>query len=266
MKMFVETDMEGVAGIINVEDYLSPSGRYHEKARRLVTEEVNAAVRGFADAGFDDVIVADGHGSGAMDIELLDRRARMMRGRMGWPSVLDASFDALAFVGQHPKAGTPYAHIPHTQWFGIIDMSINGISIGEYGQTVLCGNELDVPIIFASGDAAFCREAKELTPWVETVAGKEGTLGGKGDELERDAYGRSHIAAIHRHPEVVRQEIEEVARRAAGRFIEDPSSFGRIDIQPPYKLVVRYRQVGDKPPHTEEREHPTSIIDLLNSQ
>lgn len=266
MKLYVQTDMEGVAGVISVDDYIHPSGRYYDAGKRLLTEEVNAAVRGFVEGGFDDITVADAHGSGAINIELLDPRVQLMRGwPTGWPCLLDESFDALAFVGQHAKAGTENAHIPHTQWFGIVDLSINGISIGEYGQHVFCAQELGVPTIFASGDAALCREAGELTPSVETVVGKQGTAPGRGDELERDAYGHSHEAAIHRHPSVVREELQRTALRAARRFRDEPDSFGRVEIQPPYKLVVRYRQVGDNPPHTVERTHPDSIAALMNS-
>lgn len=266
MKIYVQTDMEGVAGVINVDDYLSPAGRYHEKGKRLVTEEVNAAVRGFLEGGFDDIVVADGHGSGALDIELLDRRARLMRGwPTGWPLLLDGSYDAVAFVGQHAKAGTQHAHIPHTQSFGYIDLSINGISIGEYGQFVLCANELDVPVIFASGDAAFCREVNELTPWAETVAGKEGTSPGTGRELDNDAYGHSHQTAIHLHPETVRERIEQKAGEAARRFAADPVSFGRVAIEPPYKLIALFRGEKGAEPRRVEREHPSSIAELMNS-
>ncbi len=182
MKIYIQTDLEGVAGVINVDDYLAPDGRYYETAKRLQTEEVNAAVRGFAGAGFGDIVVADGHGAGAVNIELLDSRARLMRGwPIGWPLLLDGSYDALAFVGQHAKAGTEHAHIAHTQSWHYLDLSVNGISIGEYGQMVLCAQELDVPIIFGSGDAAFCREVQALTPWAQTCEGKEGTIPDSGD-------------------------------------------------------------------------------------
>lgn len=265
MKIYVQTDLEGVAGVINVTDYLAPAGRYYEKAKRLLTEEVNGAVRGFAEGGFDGIVAADGHGAGAVDIELLDSRARLMRGwPTGWPLLLDGSYDALAFVGQHAKAGTEYAHIPHTQWWNYLDLTINGISVGEYGQLVLCANELGIPVIFASGDAAFCREAKELTPWVETVVGKVGTTPGSGDELDADAYGHSHETAVHWHPKLVRRRIEEAALKVASRFHEDPSQFGRIDIEPPYKLVARFRKHGDAEPHEVEREHPSSIAELMD--
>jgi D-aminopeptidase len=267
MKLYVMTDLEGVAGVINVADYLGPTGRYHEVGKRLLTAEVNAAVRGFIAGGFDDIVVADGHGSGAVNIELLDPRARLMRGwPTGWPLLIDKSYDALAFVGQHAKAGTELAHIPHTQWFGIIDMSLNGLSIGEYGQMVLCAGELDIPVIFGSGDAAFCREVAALTPWVLTVESKKGTAPGRGDELAADAYGRSHEGAIHRHPSAVCAEIETTARSAAERFRENPRRCGRVAVQPPYKVVIRYRQVEDKPPKTVEHVHPDSIAEAFNAR
>ena len=53
-RLFIMTDLEGVAGVISGKDYLYPTGRYYETARRLLTEEVNAAIAGFAAAGFDD--------------------------------------------------------------------------------------------------------------------------------------------------------------------------------------------------------------------
>ena len=265
MKIYVMTDMEGVAGVMNVDDFIYATGRYHEKAKRLVTEEVNAAVRGFAGGGFDDIVVADGHGPGAIDIELLDTRARLMRGwPTGWPLLLDKSYHAVAFVGQHAKACTPCAHIPHTQSSHYIDLSINGVSIGEYGQFVLCANDLDIPVIFASGDAAFCKEAKELTPWVETVAGKEGTAPGTGEELDTEAYAHSHEAAIHVHPEVVRQTIEETALKAARRFTREPGGFGRAPVKPPYELTARFRGEKGAAPRHVERRHPSSIAQLFN--
>ena len=37
------TDMEGVAGILNFQDWAFNDGRYYDKGKRLLTEEVNAA-------------------------------------------------------------------------------------------------------------------------------------------------------------------------------------------------------------------------------
>ena len=71
MKIMIMTDMEGCAGILNHDDWVMPEGRYYEKGKRLLTEEVNAALAGFFEAGAGEVVVVDGHGYGGIDPELL---------------------------------------------------------------------------------------------------------------------------------------------------------------------------------------------------
>ena len=46
MEILVMTDLEGCAGIINFKDWAHAASRYYDKAKRLLTEEVNAAVDG----------------------------------------------------------------------------------------------------------------------------------------------------------------------------------------------------------------------------
>src|SRR5207249_8463986 len=64
-KIFVITDMEGVAGIFNTELQCLPfkSPRF-EESRKLLSGEINAAVDGLLDAGSTEVVVWDGHSSG----------------------------------------------------------------------------------------------------------------------------------------------------------------------------------------------------------
>jgi len=154
MKIYIVTDMEGCAGILNHDDWVVPSGRWYETGLKILTEETNAAIEGFFEGGASEILVLDGHGAGGINPLFLDERARLLRGPMapGTYFNLDKSYDALAFVGQHAKAGTPYSHITHTGWFGVIDDSINGISIGEFGLIALCGMELGIPTIFAAGE------------------------------------------------------------------------------------------------------------------
>lgn len=166
MKIMIMTDMEGVAGVLNFEDRVFPTGRFFRDGQRLLTTEVNAAVDGFFAGGADEVLVVDGHGCGGILPDLLDERAFLMRGppQPVWPWGLDRSFAGLAFVGQHAKAGTPFSHMTHTQNFEYADLAINGISIGEYGQLALCAMELGVPTILACGEKALTDEAASLTP------------------------------------------------------------------------------------------------------
>ena len=138
MKLFLMTDMEGVCGVVNHDIWVTPEGRYYEEGKKLLTLEINAAVEGFYAAGATDILVVDAHGYGGINNLLLDERVKYLRGPLPtpYPYMLDASFDAIAWIGQHAKAGTEYAHMAHTGWFNTVDYRINDISVGEFGQVV----------------------------------------------------------------------------------------------------------------------------------
>ena len=91
-------------------------------------------------------------------------------------------FDAVAWVGQHAKAGTPFAHLAHTSSMRVVDQRINGISVGEFGMSVFMGVVMGIQPIFGSGDLAFCKEAAALCPEMITVSVKEGVIPGSGRE------------------------------------------------------------------------------------
>jgi len=265
-RIYIMTDMEGVAGVQNAEQWIGPEGRYYDVGRKLLTLEVNAAIEGFFAGGATEVVVSDGHGSGAMNIELLDPRAQLERGwAAGWPgpSLVSGDFDAVAWVGQHAKAGTPYAHLAHTQGWNYLDLSINGVSIGEFGQLALCASELGVRSIFAAGDKALTEEAQALIPGIETVWVKRGTTPGRGDELAAEAYSRRNTAAIHLQPEKARALIRAGAERAIRRA--QTEEFGLIDLKPPFDRLARFRpeRAGQSVLVAGER-HPSSVIALMN--
>ncbi len=266
MKILIVTDMEGVAGVLNHDDWVIPGGIYYEKGQRLLTEEANAAVDGFFTAGADEVVVRDGHGAGGLDPELLDERALLSRGpaEQGFPCVIHDTYDAVAFVGQHAKAGTPNSHITHTGWFDVIDMDVNGISIGEYGQASLCAMELGIPVILACGEEALCKEAQALTPGVVTVSGKRGLMGDGLDDLNTDEYRAAKLGALHKSPVMVRGLIREGARTALETLKKTQEAFKYPTLTPPYKRTRWVRQQGDKAAYTAVAEHPDSFIALMN--
>jgi len=174
MKVFLMTDLEGVAGVLNFQEWTGPGKPYYPVARELLTLEVNAAVAGLFEGGANHILVCDAHGPGAIDVKLLDPRVELQRGwpEEMWPLGLDNSFDAVTWVGQHAKAGTPFAHLCHTQSLEYLDESVNGISIGEFGELAMCASELGVRAIFGSGDEAFTKEAQALVPGIETASVK----------------------------------------------------------------------------------------------
>lgn len=265
MKLYVMTDLEGVAGVLNFQEWTGPGKPYYELAKEFLTKEVNAAVDGFFEGDATEILVADGHGPGGINIKLLDSRVDYLRGwgEGPWPLMLDETFDALAFVGQHAKSGTPYGHLAHTQSTAYLDLSINGISIGEFGQLAMCASELGVRTIFGSGDEAFTKETQKLTPGLETVAVKRGVKPGKGDELTKKEYRRFTSSAIHTHPVRARRMIRGSALRAIQRAQEE--DFGIIELEPPFERVAKFRATEDNPKQTISREtHPTSVISVMN--
>ena len=265
-RIYIMTDLEGVAGVRDSEQWCVPEGRYYDTGRKLLTLEVNAAIEGFFAGGATEIVVADGHGRGAVDIELLDPRAQMERGWPGgWPgpSMAAGGFDAVAWVGQHAKAGTPFAHLAHTQSMNYIDLSVNGVSIGELGQLALCASELCVRSIFASGDRALSEEARALVPGIETVSVKRGTTPGRGDELTTEQYRGRNTAAVHLQPGTVRRLVREGAERAIRRA--QAEDFGLIPLKAPFERVGRFRpQQAAQPARVCRDSHPSSVIGMMN--
>jgi len=266
MRVYVMTDMEGVAGVLNFQEWTGPGKPYYEMAREFLTLEVNAAVDGLLAGGATDILVVDAHGPGGINVKLLDPRVQVSRGWSDpvWPLLLDASFDFAIWVGQHAKAGTEYAHLCHTQSLAYLDESINGISIGEFGELAMCAGELGVRAIFATGDYAFTKEAQALVPGIETVAVKWGVKPGTGENLTEEEYVRFTGSARHLHPTQARSLIREGALRAIQRAQRE--DFGIISLTPPFTRVVKLRPSKERPKATMAvMTHPTSLIGVMNT-
>jgi D-amino peptidase len=265
MKIFISTDMEGVCGVINHDDWVLPTGRYYDEGKRLLSLEASAAAEGFFAAGADEVVIVDGHGAGGIDQAYLDRRTSLQRSSVGpYPFSLDKTYDAIAWVGQHAKAGTEFAHIAHTGWFNVLDDSINGVSIGEFGHMAMIAAFLGISSIFGAGDEAFTAEAKALAKGIETVSVKRGLTPGRGDEYDCTGYRNRNLGCIHMHPAKACELIRNGAENALKRFIRDRNSFVPIDIKPPFRRVIKYRPDAGTPAYEAYAEHPDDLIAMMN--
>ena len=264
MKIYIMTDQEGVAGVLNSVDYAFLESHYYELAKELLTGEVNAAIDGFFAAGASEITVADGHGPGSIHQLQLDPRAELLRGfSTGYPYLLDSTYDYIAWVGQHAMSRTEYAHLAHTGSMAKFEYTVNGTAIGEFGQLALCASELGPRSIFGAGDKAFCLEAAALVPGIETVAVKRGTTPGKGDECDAKQYALRNTGAIHWHPERARQAIRKGAERAIRRAQKE--AFGLIPMKPPFEMIKQFRATSERPRTTIRDTHPTSVIALFKS-
>jgi D-amino peptidase len=244
MKLLIMTDMEGVAGVLNAQDYLAPSGRLYEVGRELTTRECNAAVEGALAAGATEILVVDGHGAGAIDPRLLHPAARLLAGQPK-PRAFgcDPSFDAAFVVGQHAMSNTDGGHLAHTNSWGVESWRLNGLLIGELGKEMLLFAACGVPTVLVTGDAACCAEARALVPEVETAAVKEGVRRGSATGLTAEANARFNQAAVHLHPDRARDAIRAAAERALRRRGEIPL----FVLPPPYELVSVSRPAEGRP-------------------
>jgi D-amino peptidase len=225
LKVFISVDMEGITGVVNWED-VSRTGKDYDRFRRIMTEEVNAAIEGALAAGATEIVVRDSHGSARNILPaLLDPSARLIRDWSGGPKGMmegiDESFDAVIFIGYHAKAGTPDALLEHTSSGNVADFSINGISMPEAGYNSLIAGYYDVPVVFTAGDKALCEQIEGLLGDVETVAVKEG-IG---------------AAALSLHPEVSHERIRAGVERALGNL----DRFEPFKLDTPYTLVLRLK-------------------------
>lgn len=265
MRISIMTDMEGVCGIVDMDNWCVPGGAYYDEGKKLLTKEINAAAEGFFEAGATEIYVVDGHGCGGINHLILDNRCKYARLYPGvWPFTLDEGFDVTATIGQHAMARTEFAHLAHTGTFHVFECTINDIPVGEYGQLIFCAQSLGITPIFASGDEAFTKEAKKLVKGIETVAVKRGLTPGRGDECSLEEYAARNLSAIHIHPEKARELIKEGAYKSLKKYIEKKDSFKVSGIKAPCKRVMRFRPSAEKPAFTIISEHSDSIIKLLN--
>ena len=177
MKILIAADMEGITGVVSW-DQVNTTHPEYTRFRKLMTGDVNAAIRGAFDAGATGVIVTDGHAYGRnLLIEELEPLAKL---NSGTPSPLsmvqgvDQGVDGVIYVGYHARIGAQNAILEHT-WSDerVHGLWINGQEFGEIGLNGgVCGH-FGVPVIMISGDQTACAEAADLFSGIEQVVVKQ---------------------------------------------------------------------------------------------
>jgi D-amino peptidase len=225
-EILIAADMEGISGVVHW-DQVDPKHKEYDRFRKLMTADVNAAVRGAFEGGATAAVVADGHGSGRnILVEDLDPRARLNSGSpspLGMVQGVDGGLDAAMFVGYHARVGSQNAILDHT-WSSstVAGVWLNGRPLGEIGwNAAVCGH-FHLPVILLSGDQTACAEAVELLGAVETVAVKQ---------------ARGRMAAECLPPQVAQEQIFEAARRAVRRLVAGDAP-PPLRFEPPLALQV----------------------------
>jgi D-amino peptidase len=204
LKIYIETDLEGASGVFQFAQTREPGSPLNQRAREYFMGDLAAVIRGLRDAGVGEILVLDGHGSGALLPHLMEPGAKYIVGKCPPGSHLwglDKSYSGLIMLGHHAMMGTPDGVLNHTQssktenryWY-------NGVESGELAQCAAIAGHHGVPPIMVSGDEATCREAEKFFgPSCVTVAVKRG--------IAREA------AVLYPFPET-RRALFEGAKRA----------------------------------------------------
>ena len=175
-KVYISVDMEGISGVVHA-DHTGRDGKDYEMARRLMTLEANAAIEGALEAGADEVVVNDSHGTQRNLLpELLDQRVKLITGSPKPQTMmagLDDTFQAVLCVGYHARAGSE-GILDHTISGRVVhEIQVNGQSQGELGLNVGIAGHYGVPIVLVTGDSTCSAQAQELIPGVEVATVKE---------------------------------------------------------------------------------------------
>ncbi|MDI3288202.1 M55 family metallopeptidase [Polyangium sp. 15x6] len=206
MQVYISVDMEGVAGVVHV-DQTRRTGADYERARRWMTDEANAAVMGAFEGGATSVLVNDSHGDMRnLLLDELDPRAEIVTGSLKPLSMVQGiapGFGCALFVGYHAGAGSRAGILDHT-FFGrvVARCRVGGRDFNETAiNAAVCG-ALGIPVALVTGDQTVCAQARDILGEVETVQVKEAI---------------TRYAARSLSPIAARKRIRDGASRAVQR-------------------------------------------------
>jgi D-amino peptidase len=224
-KVYLSTDIEGTAGIVDWSQVIGPGAEY-EVGRRLLLAEVNAAIDGAADAGATAFLVNDSHASmHNLPPAAVHGEASYLSGKhkpLYMMEGLDGSFDAVFLLAYHGSIGHERAILAHTyNPSAIWEVKLNGVVVGESGLNALVALHHGVPVALITGDQATADEARALMPGIEAVVVKRSV---------------SRFAAESLHP----RQACELIRAGARTAIERLDGMRPPDIAVPTTLEITF--------------------------
>lgn len=262
MKIFISADMEGATGVVHG-DQLMPEGKTYERARKLMTADINAVITGaLREAPESEFVVCDGHAvMRNIILEDLHEAAQLVIGPahpnnkpLCQSQGCDDSFELALFTGYHSRAGTPGGLLSHT-WVGrtIANYRINGELVGETAINAGVMGHFDIPVGLVSGAHELESEASATIP--------EGFV----FVATKQTYGPT--AALCLPPVKTRKLLEEGAGEAVRRFRDGRLQPFKPKLPVTIEIEVHRREMADKSaqvPGVERKDERTFTVTADN--
>lgn len=214
MRVYISADMEGITGQVNWKACGAPASDHYDFAfaRRMMTHDVNAAIRGVRRAGATRVVVKDSHGTSRnILIDELEPGTELISGEGagddGMVHGVGEGFDCALLIGYHGMAGADRGVMEHTISGSNHRVWIGDRQVGEMGMSGMICAHYGVPLVMVSSDDAGCAEARNFFANVATASTKSG-------------YGRYMARCLHP------SETAALIERAAFEGVERRSTVG----------------------------------------
>lgn len=226
MKVFISSDMEGTAGVVDW-DQCMVGGSQYPYYTDLLTREINAAIEGAQEAGATEFLVNDAHSKMAnLRPDALAGNASYLSGRykpMYMMQGLDSTFDAVFLVSYHGSMGSDGSVLSHTYFpLAFAEVTIDGVVAGEAGINTLVARAYGVPIVLVTGDTTTAEETRLFCPDIKAAVVKQSV---------------TRFSAESLHPDSAQKLIREQARLA----IEELPSGSEPAVSAPVTLGITFR-------------------------
>jgi D-amino peptidase len=223
MRIAISVDMEGISRTVSFSQIVAGNPEF-ERAQRLATADVNAAVAGAREAGATRFFLHDTHWLDEINVLLdeLDDDVEYVGGQplLLWED-LGAGCAAAFLIGYHARAGLP-GIMSHVFSDLICDVRLNGRSVGEGVLAAALAGYYDIPTILVTGDDQVCAEMREWCPAIQTAQTK---------------VSITRYAARCLPLKEARANIREAARRAVAALADHPP----LRVPPPISLEIDWR-------------------------
>jgi len=207
MKVYISCDLDGVCGVVDRDQLFDSASAEYRHACRLLTAEVNAAVKGALSAGATEVVVNDGHYRMRNLVpDELHPQAHLIAGRFKpgfMVEGLDETFGVTLFVGYHAAVGVADGTLNHT--YHAYELRLNDLVCSEGTLNAAVAGHFRVPVGLVTGDVATVRDLREqLGQRLRGVAVKEGIT----------RLAARHLMSVPEAREAIEHEAESAVRDA----------------------------------------------------